>query len=70
MEEKLIIKDIKQSEYDLLLNKGLVMSNILYKVYIDKRTCLLCQKEYLRYNINDNPNFCPDCLNLLTNKGD
>ena len=66
--DNLDIEELSEYEYKKLCVNGEVLNNVLYVLYYDKKTCLLCQEEYKRSSADENPNFCPSCLKLL--KGD
>ena len=59
---------IKQDHYLKLLLEDKLNPDTLYVTYYDKRTCLLCQREYERSNSEENPNFCSECLEKLGGK--
>lgn len=58
----IVIEEMKQVEYNDLCIEGKVKDNVFYIIYIDKRNCLLCGKEYKRYNEFESKIFCPDCI--------
>ena len=58
----IVIEEIKQVEYNNLCIEGKVKDNVLYIIYADKRKCIICGKEYKRYNEFESKIFCPDCI--------
>ena len=61
----LIIEELSEYDYKMLCINGKVLKDVFYMTYYDKRTCMLCLKEYKRRNVDENPNFCLNCLTRL-----
>lgn len=60
------IRDITQGKYNQLALCGKLENDVLYIIYLDKRTCILCNKEFKRYEEFESKIFCPECVLKLT----